>query len=969
MISALFVSTFLGAAPDIGAAIQSIRRNFIEDGADRVSATSTHRVISHADGSLELEGSHPLRLSLESIRRERGTRCRTALISREIDSNSPRTVRAQRACALEETWTNDAEGLSHAFTLKRRPPGSGGLTLFVSVQGPWHHEDRSGQIFQGPGDAALLRYGNAFVVRDAERLPISVVHVEGGLELRVPQALVDAPHAFPMIIDPLLSAEQPVEPVLTYASLSTQEDAPAIAVNSQGVAMVVWADTRRRFGFDLFGATFTPTGTLANPTGIELVRLPGHQIRPSICAEDTRFLLAWETDALLGPEVRLRTVTATGLRVADVMVGPGSQPSLASTGLGSSLLAYVDSSNQVKVLQVLPGPTLSNLFVRPISSTDREARPRIAALGRSWWAAWERTVGDAGISSIAGMGDWASVDAGVLFADFSLASSATAARRPTIALINQSGGEEVFVYWDQGGGIGSARLSRTLLTYGSLTGNTPSVVRAVTAQGEHATLGYFTSTNLNIMDVSDGGLRSYPVGTGLSDLVLASATNNNIYAAWSDRSSGGSDVFGLSTANANALNARIALSRAATTQLSPHVALTEGTDDGLAVWIDGTRTIRGAHANSQNNSLSFDGGLLLAARNSSIERVDVAAAGPNDQFLVTWRQGGGTVMAQLATTSGVVDAGIPLTAVGRVGPAVAWDQENSQFVVVWGQGDTLELLSRTVKLDGTVSAVRPLVITPANDLDLACLRGQCLLVWDRGPLGNVGVFMIGGNTPLNFDKRPADHAVVAHDGTNFFVGWRSGTGMSFAQIDSDSGAATDIPGTMTVNSPGVVTGMSLASADPPVVVWSEFTAAEETLVYVNRLDFQSRATDVAFGFMPAVATSSVGPGAKGLIVYERYEADLNIQSPRSFGASFEFPFDAGPPDAGGLDAGSAVDAGVAADGGSGQDAGIDGVDGGGVMAADGGVMLFDTTGCGCNSASISPLLLFAVLALRRRRTR
>ena len=68
MISALLVSTLLGAGPpsglDLGAALRDIRRTFIEDGVDRVSATATHRVVSHADGSLELQGPQPDRKSV-----------------------------------------------------------------------------------------------------------------------------------------------------------------------------------------------------------------------------------------------------------------------------------------------------------------------------------------------------------------------------------------------------------------------------------------------------------------------------------------------------------------------------------------------------------------------------------------------------------------------------------------------------------------------------------------------------------------------------------------------------------------------------------------------------------------------------------------------------------------------------------------------------------------------------------------
>ena len=255
MISSLLVSVFFAAAPDVGGAITEARRAFIEDGDDRVSATPTHRVVSHADGSLELQGAQSLRFSLQAVRREGAKPCRATVTNRVVDERAPRTLHTQRACALEERWTNGREGLEQTFILQRPPAGTGALTLSLSVRGPWHHHDVNGQVFSGPGAVDALRYGNAFVVRAGRKLPIEVTHVEGGLELKVPRELVEAPGAFPMIIDPVVSTEVPLNPTLTGSvPLPGNEHSPAIALNGMGQPMVVWVDDRRQIGTDIFGA-------------------------------------------------------------------------------------------------------------------------------------------------------------------------------------------------------------------------------------------------------------------------------------------------------------------------------------------------------------------------------------------------------------------------------------------------------------------------------------------------------------------------------------------------------------------------------------------------------------------------------------------------------------------------------------------------------------------------------------------
>lgn len=977
MLSALLLSSLLGGTPDLAifpsrrefaSSLREVRSTFIEDGADRVSSTPTHRVVSHADGSLELQGVQPLRLSLESVRRERGARCLTPSLTREVDPSSPRTVRTARACGLEETWTNGPDGLTHAFTLQRPPEGSGGLALRVSVEGPWHHQDDDGHVFQGPGAADLLRYGNAFVIRDGRRFPVPVVRVEGGLELLVPRRLVEAPGAFPMHIDPVLSSEVPLDGRVGGGPPPSQEETPAIAVNASGVAMVVWVDNRRQLATDIFGARFDANGGLADQFGIPIIQGVGHQQHPAICGQGNSFLIAWDTltqgpDA--GLEVHARELGANGTLTPEVTIVQGSQPALAAAGdAGYSVLAWVDTTSTVQVVP-MSGTVKGTRFPRPNNtSTETSSRPAIAASDRSWFVVWESLAAGNANTVIRAMASGATTP---VLLDIS-AVSPGADRRPTVALSTDGVGDTAHIYWEQGAtqikGVAISGMGMT--TFSPFAGSSPVAVRTSTAQGALPTIGYFIGGALHLKNLNDNSDTMLMAGARPNDLALAAGPK--VYAAWTEGpAGGGSDVMGAALSFSTGTNPQQQpMSRAANAQLIPHVALKDDGTEGLAVWVEGASRIMGAKVKIDPNGLTFSTPFEVANPIQAIEHVDVAASGNGPLYLVAWRQSGSSISGQLTTGASKDGNSIPLgTLAPGAGPAVAWDEGRSRFMVAWSQvqGLGFDVVTRAVPLMGLPDALDTHASGAATDVDLTCLRAQCLLAWQRNDTREVQAKLLGTLAPV-FTQPGASQPAVTHDGADFFLGWRAGGGLSFAKIGFGTGAVTQLPSLAVANG-GVITQLSLAPASPPVVAWSELTLNEERSVFVQRLDFLEQATPFN-GLAPQVATMGVRP--QGLVVYQRYADGPGFQAMRSYGTTFAWPFDPGVPDAG-VDAGTpdagTVDAGV--------DAGVTpadaGADAGEPASPDAGMVSFGTSGCSCDASFSAPLVLLALLALLAGRRR
>jgi hypothetical protein len=958
MISTLIVSALVGAGPGFSERITGVRRAFLEDGADRVSATSTHRVISRADGSFELQGTQPLRLWLQSISRESGPSCQTSLLSREFVLGETDTVRTRHRCEVEESWRNEAAGLAHGFTVFHPPAGSGALTLRLAIDGPWHHQDARGHVFKGPGASAALRYGNAFVVRGSERLPIEVVRVENGLELRISAALVEAEHAFPMIIDPLLSAEVELDPSFTFGPSAAREESPALAVNAAGVTMVVWVDTRRQAGADLFGARFTTGGTLLDPAGIPISAAAGHQFRPTLCADGNTFVVAWDTPLPDGgSEVKLRPVTAAGVPGAEVLVGPGSQPSLASTGdAGSLLLAMVDPSSIVQVVPVV-GTTVGTVITRPASDPGIAARPFIAASNRSWFVAWESAQAGASVSSIHGM---ASGAAGPVVSVAYDNAGLFPARRPTVALGSLAANDVAYVFWGEGlTGANGIRINPAgpPLNY-AFVGSSPAVVRTSSALGAQPTLGSFVGGRLQLLDLNDGGLSSFGVGPSPGELVLALGDNNQLSAAWTESPGVDSDVYGAPITGVSAANTQgLLLSRAANAQRGARVAMSGPQQEGLAVWLEGTDTLWAAKVRDEPNGLRVGSPFKVASSALTIERVELAAAADQRTFLITWKTASpSSIIAQLASTSST--QGLPFVISGagvNAGPAVAWDQGSSKFVVAWNQAGPA-MMSRAVSVSGVADPPDSHAMGAAVEVALTCLRTRCLLAWES-TTREVKALVIGSLTSPVITRAPAAQPAVAHDGTNFFLGWRAGAVLAFARFDFTSGDETNLQVGPPATSAGAYGHVSMAPGNPPVVAWAQL-AGDVSSLFLQRLDFQGPATFVAEGTFPSLATV-VGPGEPaGVVVYQRFLDDSRFNAVRSYAKSFSFTVDGGTVDGGSVDGGTdaGFDAGVTNDDG-GLDAGT----------ADGGVMVFETAGCpGCQSVSVTPLLLLALAWSRRR---
>ena len=980
MISSLLVSVFFAAAPDVGGAITEARRAFIEDGDDRVSATPTHRVVSHADGSLELQGAQSLRFSLQAVRREGAKPCRATVTNRVVDERAPRTLHTQRACALEERWTNGREGLEQTFILQRPPAGTGALTLSLSVRGPWHHHDVNGQVFSGPGAVDALRYGNAFVVRAGRKLPIEVTHVEGGLELKVPRELVEAPGAFPMIIDPVVSTEVPLNPTLTGSvPLPGNEHSPAIALNGMGQPMVVWVDDRRQIGTDIFGARLSSSGALLDPQGIAVATDRLRLLEPTLCGDDNGWLVAFVSETVGGYQVRAVRVDVNGVPAAPFDIDSGREPSLAAKGsTGDSLIAYVEPSGGV-VVTTITSSNLQFLEGSSDSSQSQGSHPSIAATDSDWTAVFESTVAN-NPSAIRALSPSL---LGAIEQAVSPASSVASAAKPVVAYGGSLlPGDAVYVYWEQGTDVAGKRLGSAAAFDEIFTGaRSPALTRFSNVLGSKPTLGFFVQNRLSLVDLANTGVLppGLSVNARAKDLAVAANGMGGLFATWSEDTALGSDVW--ATFFSGGFAQPTVIAKGTPPLRLEHVAFAEGVEEGLAVWVEGAGVVLGARAR-----LEDDGGVAIAspfsfATTAGVVGLDVAASDADGGYLTVWRTADGGVQGMISDLDRPLSGALTINLPGaNAGPSVAWDEFSANWVVAWGQaavvtGPETRTVSRTSSL-GTI-IVRGM--QPISDLDLTCVNGKCLLATERSVTRDVQISLFtpaatSVGTPIT---TAGTQPVVAHDGTDFVFGYRTPGGFNLVKVGSTNGAQSFIVG-VPPSLGSRLGSLSLAPGHPPVMAWSEFDATSGlSSIFLERVTspLGGSRNVVADGVSPSLGSRGLAADPVGVLVYGRFDADPTALTLRGWGRRFDFgeggTIDAGVMDAGVIDAGlddagfrdAGADAGI-------DDAGVDdagpGLDAG-FEAPDAGAVIFTSSGCTCQSSASAPLALALFLLLRRRR--
>ncbi|UCF80610.1 MAG: hypothetical protein JSV08_08910 [Acidobacteriota bacterium] len=737
------------------------------------------------------------------------------------------------------------------------------------------------------------------------------------------EILFEVPHEFlasaryPILIDPTVGPEFPVEPSPVIGPAAYNQSNPSVASNGTDY-FVVWDDWRNGADADIYGTRVALDGTVLDPTGIAVSTAANWQESPSVASNGTDYFVAWM-------ELRSGTLyDVYGARVAPdgtvldpagiaVSTEAGSQfsPSVASNGT-DYFVAWEDRRSGTNLdiygaRVTAGGAVLDPAGIIISTAANNQWFPSVASSGTDYFVVWEDyrsgtefDIYGARVQASNGLLLDGPPDTGGV-----AVSTATGWQdAPSVA----SNGTDYFIAWrdwrNDGGcwcntDIYGARVASdgTVLDPAGIAVSTAVDEQWVPSVASNGT-DYFIawSDNRSGTDYDIYGARVAPDGTVLdpagiavstaaSDQQYPSAASNgtDYFIAWRDfRNDIDADIYGGRVrASDGALldgppdTGGIAASTAANNQEYPS-AVSNGTDY-FVVWEDwrsGTnRDIYGARVAPDGTVLDSTG--IAVTTEANDQRYPSVASNGTDYFVVweDWRSGTTDIYgARVAPDGTVLDpAGIAVSteANGQFSSSVT--SNGTDYFVTWedyrNDGGCLcntDIYGARVAPDGTVLDPAGIAVSTTVDIQLypsvASNGADYFVAWedwrnDGGCTCNRDTY--GARvTSAGTVLDPAGIAVSTEANNQLYPSVASnGTGYFIAWEDSRSGTGMDIYG-------------------------ARVTSAGTVLDATGLLIQQSSYDDLR----PAVAYSACG---KYLVAYFRFYDDPDFQSRRVMARTME----------------------------------------------------------------------------------
>lgn len=563
------------------------------------------------------------------------------------------------------------------------------------------------------------------------------------------------------------SAGTAISTGLASISANGTSSSPAVAYGG-GKYEVVWQDSRSG-NFEIFGGRVSATGTVLDPSGVNITNSMASQTSPQIAFGGGTFLVTWFDNRsgsnIYGARVATTGLVtdATGIAISNTNTGSG-QPSLVYGGT-NFMVTWVDNGTKVLGARVETDGTLTDTTSLSLSTTSAgKADPSIAVGGGAYLVTWQQYNGTGYDIYGAKVSTVGVVDA----ADVQLATASS-----TVI-----GGRVAF--------------NGTAFQTGWTTRDT-----SVTDSVAYNIKGTRVSTAAAVLDVPPLSL----VESGNSQLFPTVASDGTTHlVVWADNRNGNYDIYGTRVdATGTVLDPNgIAICTAANNQFAPRVAF-DGTNY-LVVWQDGRNAvdwnIYAARVSTAGAVLDASG---LSVNTHSGDQTDPALAFDGTNYLIVWSDAGQAANvdiygARVSKAGTVVDT----TAVAfseapgdQLLPRIAFDGTN--YLAVW----TSYLGTNLYDVSGVlISKSAALVIAEfplANSSTVIEARAQVafggsdyLVVWEderNDPashtrqnifarrVGTNGAPKDATNIVVEDGVSPSFLPVVGWDGSNYLVLW------------------------------------------------------------------------------------------------------------------------------------------------------------------------------------------------------
>jgi hypothetical protein len=721
---------------------------------------------------------------------------------------------------------------------------------------------------------------------------------------------------------PVIGPERAIADLVGGQAQGTPRN-PAVAFDGTNY-LVVWEDDR--FGYDVFGARVTPTGTVLDPSGIPIATGPDRQMRPAVSFGGGTFFVVWDTTH--GDVYEDRQIDVVGARIdpsgavlepapIPVTTAPDTQTRpVVAFGAGLFLVLWEDRPvgslrSVVTGTRVdLQGSVLDPLGLVLSTVPGNRFEPAVAYGAGSFLVVWR----DARFSP---------VDTDIFGTRVDPAGSVLDPRGIPVSM--------------------SPRAQRAPAV--SFNGTNHLVVWADTRSTIPRVFGARVSPAAEVLDLD--GIEIAPSGGGQRGNPAVVAQGTTYLVAWHgwDAYGGPMDLLGARVdAGGAALDpAGFTIASGQWREVPWRPALGSDGTDALTVWEDradhfrllasavthegvvpGPATVVNTAANEQHTStVAFDGTNHLVVWHDSrpgSEGVYAARVGPGgerldgagiligvggspevsfdgENFLVAWHGSTGVTAVRVSRSGEVLDEpiAIPDSYDGQV--ALGFDGSNhlvsyvreSRLVAVRVSPGGALLDPTPIPLSGAFGVSRPAIASDGQgSLVVFCDQGEI-----RGTrVGSDGVVVGTPGFDISIGPDWSDQAAIAWNGQRYLVAWTTarndGSTDLFAGRVTAAGVVQDPAGITLSTGPGSPTEPVVAANGPFLVAWRATDDEGERDVIGTRVGVDGRVLDMPSVTLAGSGTAEFRPaltrgsGSTWTMTYTRAAAEAPFGANRVF---------------------------------------------------------------------------------------
>ncbi len=646
-----------------------------------------------------------------------------------------------RGEAFREEYRLTEGGLEQRFLFLVPIALDGDLMLEGAFSGNLHPilRESTGEVqFLTPKGEALASYGRAIVEDALGRRTVAPLTLSGRhLRIVIPEEWL-AQAAYPVLVDPLIGPNV----ALSTQPLSGDQEQAAMASADGSAFLVAWQSEGN--GDDIYAQAVSAEGALLSET-VPIATLLGDQRHPDVAANpgDGEYLIVWQDGGFLLPDwdIYAQRVADDGSRLGGsiaVYTGTNDQqnPTVALNPDDETYLVIWQSDDPATGRYHLYGQVvqangaLNGTAVSLYSSTAALSDPEVAfnpVAGR-YLLAWQEQSGRTDDWDL--YGRIIGADGRPLGDAFAVAAAPQDQAVPAVAASRNA--EEFLVVWQAytaTGGLNDIHAQRVGAD-GTLLGGRIEVAAGSDEQRapQVATAGAVGQY-----------LVAWEVSTMLGDWDLRA-----------QRLSGAGDPVGRA----------ILLYSGAGHQRAPAVAFDEQADAYLAAWQDyRSGSAWEVYGRPVDGDGTLDEEVVIGAEaaGGAQEEADVAYGSAQGLYLAVWqdgRNGNDDIYGQLVTGGGAL-VGDPIAIAHDAGqkeraPAVAYDPEHDEYLVVWEQEAILglpgwSLYAQRVDEEGNLLGGAIALCTAGGDQQNAAvaynaLAGAFLVVWEDGRGGDGDIY-------------------------------------------------------------------------------------------------------------------------------------------------------------------------------------------------------------------------------------